>query len=128
MQKQVVRFERSTTVKDDVCYTGYKFHLITEGVSCNDCRVHILTDRFINQDFQKKIMQDNRPYPLGTYPYVLIVDTAGCNLRCRGCYSWKYWKPEPSVSPVNVDEKTLAKHFRCKIEKINDGSLVQGFQ
>lgn len=123
MQKQVVRFERDTTIKDDICYKeGFK--LITSGVSCNNCRVHILTDRFLSKRFQQKVMNDFREFPMGTYPYVMIVDTSLCNLRCRACYSWIYWRPEARAKATVVDEKILAKQFRCKIEKLHEEELI----
>ena len=124
MQKQVVRFERETTVKDDICYEGGSFKPITTGVSCNNCRVHMVTDRFLSREFQRQVMKDNRSFPNGTYPYVIILDTAECNMRCRACYSWIYWTPEKSAMPAVVDARTLASQFRCKIEKLHDAELV----
>ena len=125
MEKQVVRFPRATTGKDDICYKQDQFALITSGHNCSDCRVHIVTDRFLSKHFQKEIMKDTRDFPMGTYPYVLIVDTSLCNLRCRACYSSKYWKPESNAKPVMVSPETLSKQFRCKIEKLHEDELVK---
>ena len=124
MKKLLVRFERETTIKDDLCYTDGRFNLNTSGISCSNCRVHLVTDRFLSRDFQQNVMNDTRDFPMGTYPYVLIVDTALCNLRCRSCYSWKYWEPEKSAAAVLVDPETLADQFKCKIEKLHDGKLL----
>lgn len=124
MQKQVVRFERETTVKDDICYANRSFKPIAQGISCSNCRVHLLTDRFLSKHFQKEIMKDNREYPNGIYPYVIIIDTALCNLRCRACYSWIYWKPEPRAMATFVDEDILAKQFKCKIDKLSEEELI----
>ncbi|QXE92802.1 hypothetical protein KP001_09900 [Geomonas subterranea] len=123
MEKKVVRFERETTTKDDICY-GEGFSLLTDGSSCKNCRVHMVTDRFLSSEFQQGVMRDSRPFPNGTYPYVMILDTAHCNIRCRACYAWTYWDPQPGAKPVMVDEKTLANQFRCKIEKLHDPVLV----
>ncbi len=125
MEKELVRFARSTTIKDDICYSGKKFNPITSEDNCEDCRVHIVTDRFLSEDFQREIMEDDRPYPLGTYPYVLIVDASSCNLRCRPCYSWIFWEPEKRADPVTVSSKTLADQFLCKINKLTNESLLK---
>ena len=124
MEKQVVRFARSTTIKDDICYKGENFELATSGVSCHNCRVHMLTDRFLSRHFQEEVMHDQRPYPQGKYPYVIIVDTSRCNMRCRACYSWKYWEPEQDAYPAYVGSKSLARQFGCKIEKLHDEDLI----
>ncbi len=125
MEKQVVRFPRATTGKDDICYEQDKFVLVTSGVSCQDCRVHIITDRFLSKSFQQKVMKDTRDFPMGTYPYVLIIDTSLCNLRCRACYSSKYWRPDPNSKPVSVSPEILAEQFKCKIEKLHSDDLVR---
>ncbi len=125
-EKEVVRFKRSTTRKDDICYES-NFEPVTNEEDCKDCRVHILTDRFLSENFQKKIMQDERPYPRGTYPYVLITDTSKCNLRCRPCYSWIFWEPKRNRShPVTVTSENLAELFRCKVEKLKKEELLNG--
>ena len=124
-EKELVRFTRSTTVKDDICYEGKKFNRIPNKENCKDCRVHIVTDRFLSKDFQRKIMNDKRDYPFGTYPYVLIVDASSCNLRCRPCYSWIFWEPGNRADPVTVSSKKLADQFSCKINKLNDESLLK---
>ena len=75
MNKQVVRIKRETTIKDDISYKGEKgFEPITHGFSCNNCRVHILTNRFLSSHFQKEIIKDGREYPSGTYPYPNFAD------------------------------------------------------
>lgn len=125
IKKEVVRFPRQTTGKDDICYQQNKFKLITSGENCSNCRVHIVTDRFLSPHFQKEIMKDSKDFPMGTYPYVLIVDTSLCNLRCRACYSSKYWKPDSSADPTLVTPELLAKQFKCKIEKLHDEELVK---
>jgi len=126
IQKELVRFKRSTTIKDDICYSGRNFEPITEIDKCDDCRVHIVTDRFLSKHFQKEIMKDERPYPNGIYPYVLIVDSSKCNLRCRPCYSWIFWKPEERAQAVIVSSEQLADYFVCKINKLHDDSLLKG--
>lgn len=127
MKKEVVRFKRSTTIKDDICYESKNFTSVTDEKFCDDCRVHILTDRFLSENFQKRIMEDDRPYPRGTYPYVLITDTSKCNLRCRPCYSWIFWKPKKDRShPVTLESEKLAELFECKVNKLHDESLLEG--
>lgn len=125
MEKCVVRFKRETTVKDDICYgEGEKLNLITQEDHCKNCRVHMVTDRFLSEKFQQDVMKDFRKFPNGIYPYVLILDTAYCNIRCRACYSWIYWGPNKEADATTVDERTLAKQFRCKIEKLHEKNLI----
>jgi len=120
MEKEVVRFKRKTTRKDDICYDG-DFNPVTDEEYCDDCRVHIVTDRFLGEKFQKNIMDDYRPYPNGTYPYVLIIDSSKCNLRCRPCYSWIFWGPKEERShPVTIDSETLTGLFKCKVNKLHE--------
>jgi hypothetical protein len=125
LPKGVVRFRRETTVKDDICYNEGNFNSKTLGVSCNNCRVHIVTDRFLSRKFQQVVMHDTRDFPMGVYPYVLIIDTALCNLRCRACYSSKYWNPDKDAQMELVTPEILARQFECKIAKLHDEELLE---
>ncbi len=127
MEKEVVRFKRSTTIKDDICYDGKNFTPVFDEENCENCRVHILTDAFLSKKFQKKIMKDDRPYPRGTYPYILITESSGCNLRCRPCYSWIFREENKNrADPAMIDSEDLASLFKCKINKLTDESALKG--
>jgi len=130
MEKEVVRYPRSTTKKDDICYKTVgeydDLKLLTDKKICKDCRTHIATDRFLSKKFQKKIMKDDQPYPFGTYPYILIADSSKCNFRCRPCYSWRYWEPKFYTKPINLKGDELAEQFRCKIVRLHDENLLNG--
>jgi len=116
MDKKFVMYQRSTTSKFDYCLNKDFSHK-TDLPECNNCRVFMITDRFINENFQINIMNDTRPYPYGVYPFILIADTAGCNLRCWFCYSWKFWEGElkEDVKPVYISEEQLADQITCKL-------------
>jgi len=82
-------------------------------MKCHDCRVQIISDRFLGQDFMLKVMRGSY-----NYPYVLIADTTGCNMRCWFCYSWHFWSnriaEEQGCQPTFVSAERLADEFYCK--------------
>ena len=46
---------RSTTVKYDPCHNERKeAKEPCEGLSCNDCRVFLMSDRFLGDEFQRR--------------------------------------------------------------------------
>jgi len=54
--------------------------------SCRNCKVFVTSDRFLGENRQMKLVGSLRKFP-----YVMIMDTAGCNLRCWFCYSHHFW-------------------------------------
>lgn len=110
MKKLFVQYPnfRSSTRKFDPCV----MQNIRVG-SCRSCKVFVTSDRFLGEKRQIKLVGS-----LKRFPYVIIMDTAGCNLRCWFCYSHQFWKPDDSCEPVFLSPDDVIKQLRCKIEKI----------
>ena len=104
---------RSSTYKYDPCIVN------KSSTKCEDCRVQIISDRFLGRDFMLKVMKGSY-----NYPYVLIADTAGCNMRYWFCYSWHFWSKkiadEQKCRPTFVSADRLADQFCCKLEKMSN--------
>lgn len=104
---------RSSTYKYDRCVVG------KSSMKCDDCRVQIISDRFLGQDFMLNVMRGSY-----NYPYVLIADTAGCNMRCWFCYSWHFWSKkiaeERGCKPAFASAERLADEFYCKFESMSN--------
>jgi hypothetical protein len=49
---------------------------------CSKCRAFLMSDRFLGEEFQKRVGIGRN-----TYPYVLIADAVGRNLNCWFCYA-----------------------------------------
>ncbi|MEM3449510.1 MAG: EVE domain-containing protein [Nitrososphaerota archaeon] len=110
MKKLFVQYPnfRSSTRKFDPCV----MQNIRAG-SCRNCKVFVTSDRFLGEKRQMRLVGS-----LKRFPYVIIMDTAGCNLRCWFCYSHQFWKPDDSCEPVLLSSDDVIKQLRCKIEKI----------
>lgn len=104
---------RSSTYKYDPCVVD------KSTLQCEDCRIQIISDRFLGPEFMSKVMKGTY-----NYPYVLIADTAGCNMRCWFCYSWHFWSnklaEEQRCRPVFISAERLADEFYCKIKLMSD--------
>lgn len=83
-------------------------------LDCRKCKVFLATDRFLGQQTHEKIMGNSR-----SFPYIIIVDTAGCNLRCWFCYSHHYWAPDPRTKPEFLTTDEVVAQIECKIEQIS---------
>jgi hypothetical protein len=79
---------------------------------CEACRVFIMSDRFLGEPFNKLT-----GIPKNKYPYVVIADTAGCNLNCWFCYAHDTIKKSnyEKLKPKFISPSDLAKCFACKI-------------
>ncbi|MCZ7382894.1 MAG: hypothetical protein O8C64_15165 [Candidatus Methanoperedens sp.] len=116
MEKLIVQYPnlRSTTSKYDPCTRD---SLAETSEKCQNCRVFVIADRFLGNDFMDKVMHNRY-----SYPYVLIADTVGCNLRCWFCYSHHYWTRDRAEKkgcrPLFISSEKLADQFICKIEKL----------
>lgn len=115
MKKLFVQYPnfRSSTYKYDPCVVD------KSTTKCDDCRIQIISDRFLGQDFMLKVMRGSY-----NYPYVLIADTAGCNMRCWFCYSWHFWShktaEEQGCKPAFASAERLADEFYCKFELMSN--------
>ena len=100
---------RSSTKKYDPCVVD------ENALKCFDCKVQIISDRFLGEEFMRKVMRGRF-----NYPYVLIADTAGCNMRCWFCYSWHFWTPslalDQGCKPSFASVEKLADQFHCKFK------------
>lgn len=103
---------RSSTRKSDPC-------LVTRPniPQCHTCRVFVISDRFLRDETQLKLVGSLRKFP-----YVLIADTIGCNLRCWFCYSHHFWTRERAEKlncrPQFLTPQELVDQMRCKLEKV----------
>ncbi len=90
---------------------------------CDDCKITIISDRFLGEEFHKCILRKINKSQ-GRYPYVIIADTLGCNLKCWFCYAYKFHNKiiaEDSGCLVSyVTPERLAEQFYCKIQKLSD--------
>jgi hypothetical protein len=115
MEKLFVQYPnfRSSTYKYDPCVIN------KSTLRCLDCRIQIISDRFLGKDFMLNIMKGRLKYP-----YVLIADTVGCNMRCWFCYSWHFWSRETAeeqgCKPVFVSSDGLANEFFCKFKLMSN--------
>jgi len=104
---------RSSTNKYDPCSD-----LDNKKSECEDCRFFTIADPFVSDEFMRKVMKNKYEYP-----YVLITETVGCNLRCWFCYSHHCWSKknaeEKEAKPVYLSPEKLAEQARCKIERIS---------
>ena len=87
------------------------YHILDEKL-CEVCRVFVMSDRFLGGGFNKLT-----GIPKNKYPYVVIADTAGCNLDCWYCYAYKMLKKNDyeKLKPKFVSSANLAKCFACKM-------------
>ncbi len=114
-QKLFVQYPnfRSSTYKYNPCVIN------KSTMKCPDCRVQIISDRFLGHEYMLKVMKGSY-----NYPYVLIADTAGCNMRCWFCYSWHFWSnkiaEEQKCRPTFVSAGRLADEFYCKFTYMSD--------
>jgi len=81
--------------------------------SCRNCKVFVTSDRFLGENRQMKLVGSLR-----RFPYVIIMDTAGCNLRCWFCYSHHFWTPEKNCDPAFLSADDVIHQLRCKINKV----------
>jgi len=101
---------RSSTRKFDPCISQN----LRRG-NCRNCKVFVTSDRFLGEERQVRLVGSAR-----RFPYVIIMDTAGCNLRCWFCYSHHFWKPEESCKPVFLSVDKVVEQLTCKLEKIRE--------
>jgi len=110
---------RSTACNYDPCIVSDKSG--KPKVLCDDCKVTFISDRFLGEDFQRKII--GRAIPKGSqkFTYVIIVDAVGCNLDCWFCYAWKFLKKsvaDEKCLTSFVSPEKLAEQFFCKFKKV----------
>lgn len=111
---------RSSAEKYDPC-------VVTEGrtckTKCDNCKITLIADRFLGKEFQQEIL-GKIGGGKGRYPYVIIADGLGCNLRCWFCYAYKFLNKESAecnkCQIAYVSPKELAEQFGCKIEKLSN--------
>jgi len=72
-----------------------------------------MSDRFLGVEFHKKIGIGKN-----IYPYVLIADAAGCNLRCWFCYAHKLLENRDyeKQNPTYLSPEELASCYLCKMQ------------
>ncbi|MEM7818142.1 MAG: EVE domain-containing protein [Candidatus Aenigmatarchaeota archaeon] len=111
---------RSSAIKYDPCVS---FDGKTGKIKCDNCTITLIADRFLGKEFQKEILSKIGASK-GKYPYVIIADSLGCNLRCWFCYAYKFFTKEDAEKNkchiAYVCPQELAQQFGCKIEKLFD--------
>jgi hypothetical protein len=87
------------------------YHVLDKRL-CEACRVFLMSDRFLGEPFNKLT-----GIPKNKYPYVVIADTAGCNLNCWYCYAYKLLRKNDyeKLKPKLISPSDLAKCFACKM-------------
>lgn len=92
-------------------------------IKCEDCKITLIADRFLGEEFQREIL-GKLGKSKGRYPYVIIVDTLGCNLRCWFCYAYKFFNKgsaEKNNCEISyISPGRLAEQFVCKIRKLSN--------
>ena len=81
-------------------------------VNCDRCRVILMRDRFLGEEFHR-----NAALKKNVNPYILLVDSAGCNMDCWFCYAHKMIKKTDydGLAPVFNTPGELAECFVCKM-------------
>ncbi|WP_202318470.1 EVE domain-containing protein [Archaeoglobus neptunius] len=122
MMKKAVVWDpvmRSSARKYDPCIQIEKGRC---KIKCEDCKITLIADRFLGEEFQREIL-GKLGKSKGRYPYVIIVDTLGCNLRCWFCYAYKFFDKrsaeENDCEISYVSPTRLAEQFACKIRKLS---------
>lgn len=112
---------RSSALKYDPCILRTK-----KGKTktlCEDCTITLIADRFLGEEFQGEVL-GKLGMARGRFPYVIIADTLGCNLRCWFCYAYKFFDKktaeENKCTISYVSPERLAEQFGCKLEKLSD--------
>ena len=84
----------------------------TANKNCNICRVILMRDRFLGEEFHRKTKTSGH-----INPYILLIDSAGCNLNCWFCYAHEMIKPQDynRLEPAFVNPEELAECFICKM-------------
>lgn len=108
--------EREETKKLSICSElrngkGGQYGILDRKL-CENCRVFLMSDRFLGQHFSQVT-----GIPRNKYPYVVLVNAAGCNLDCWYCYAHKMLGSNQyqKLNPKFLSSKNLAKCFACKI-------------
>jgi len=72
-----------------------------------------MRDRFLGEEFHRKIEAG-----ININPYILLIDSAGCNLNCWFCYAHDIIKQEDYVRLESVFNTPveLAECFICKMK------------
>ena len=107
---------RSSALKYDPC-------IAQRGkIECEDCKITLIADRFLGHEFQREIL-GKMGKSRGRYPYVIIADGLGCNLRCWFCYAYKFFDKQTAQANrckiSYVTPQRLAEQFACKLEKLS---------
>lgn len=81
--------------------------------NCGICRVILMRDRFLGEEFHKQVELKKN-----VNPYILLVDSAGCNMNCWFCYAHEMIKQEDygKLAPVFNTPEELAECFICKMK------------
>jgi organic radical activating enzyme len=80
---------------------------------CSKCRVFLMSDRFLGEEFHKIIGIGKN-----IYPYVMIANAVGCNLNCWFCYAYKLLerRDHDDQYPAYLSSQELAKCYLCKMQ------------
>lgn len=80
---------------------------------CGKCRVFLMSDRFLGEEFHKRIGIGKN-----IYPFVMIADAVGCNLNCWFCYAYKLLERSDyeDQGPAYLSSQELAKCYLCKMQ------------
>jgi len=111
---------RSTACNYDPCIVSDERG--KPSVLCDDCKVTFISDRFLGEDFQRKVLGRAFEKSLQKYTYVIIADVVGCNLNCWFCYAWRFLKKseaEKSCLTSYTSAERLAEQFFCKFKKVS---------
>lgn len=111
---------RSSAIKYDPCIIPQGNRCKTE---CQDCKITLIADRFLGDEFHREVL-GKMGKSKGRFPYVIIADGLGCNIKCWFCYAYKFLTKEKSESSgcsiAFVSPKRLAEQFGCKLKKLSD--------
>lgn len=91
-------------------------------VLCDDCKVTFISDRFLGEDFQRKVIGKAFKKSFQKFTYVIIADAVGCNLNCWFCYAWKFLKRSVAQEKCEtsfISPERLAEQFFCKFNKVS---------
>jgi len=98
-------------------------------IKCDNCSITLIADRFLGKEFQREIL-GKIGGGKGRYPYAIIADGLGCNLRCWFCYAYKFLTKKSAESSgchiSYISPSELARQFGCKIEKMSNYDELLG--
>lgn len=100
----------------EYCYENRKSKARCGGLNCENCKVILMSDRFLGKKYHEEtgIHQNKKPF-------IIMLNTAGCNLDCWFCYAYRLLKKSEyeMCNPGYIEAEDLSKYILCKLNLAN---------